>query len=238
MEKTHASLYCFLCVCTHLTSFILISALCSANLTVVFVLDGSYKISEANFTEVGNFVNNVSSHFDVAINKTWIITTVEGNDTIVYKTKAEVNNSITLPFPNNSQVLLGKALEAAKDRLRDNDTQREAVVVVVVLITSQKSDDDIAVPSIDLKRMRATIFAVGIGDGVSLGQLREIASDPDDQYFVESKDTNDLLAKSTALATKICQGRYTVSGPFLPALKSNTVKGGCYSTFKNPFEIK
>ena len=178
---------------------------------MVFVVDGSYKMGEANFTEVGNLVTNVSSHFDVAINKTWIITVVEGNETNVYKTKQELGNSIMLHFPNTSQVLLGKALETAKDRLGDNDTQREAAVVVI-LITSQKSDDDIAVPTINLKNSNATIFVVGVGGGVSVGQLKEVASNPDDRHLIECKDTNDLLAKSVAVARNVCQGKHILRG--------------------------
>ena len=187
--------------------FFCILAVCSANLTVVFVVDGSYKMGDANFTEVGNFVGNVSRYFDVAINKTWIITAVQGNETNVYKINEELNN-ITLHYPNTSRVLLGKALEMVKVRLGSNDTQRDAAIVVV-LITSHKSDDDIAVPTIDLKRMNATIFAVAIGDGVSLGQMKEIASNPDDHHLIKCNDINDLLAKSLAVVKKVCQGKDT-----------------------------
>ena len=154
-------------------------------------------------------MTNVSSNFDVDVNKTWIITHVEGNETNIYRTRAELNNAITLHFPNTSQALFGKALETVKDRLSDNDTQREATIIVVV-IASSKSDDDIAVPTIDLKTSNVTIFAVAVGDGVSLGQMREIASDPDGHHLVKCNDTNDLLAKSLKMAQKICQGKYII----------------------------
>lgn len=184
---------------------------------MVFVVDGSYKMGETDFTEVGNFINNVSRHFDVAINETWIVTSVEGNETNVYRTMAELSNT-TLHFPNNSQVLLGRSLHSVNEQLSANDLQRDASLVVV-LFASHKSDDDIAISSIDLKKMNATIFAVGIGDAVSVGQLKEIASNPDDQHFVQSNDTDDLSAKTLSLAIKICQGKYKEikekSKPFL-----------------------
>ena len=174
---------------------------------MVFIVDGSHKMGDANFAAVGNFITNASSHFDVAINKTWIITSVEGNETNVYRTTAELNNSITLHFPNTSEVLLGKSLETAKDRLSQNDLQRNASVVVV-LITSQKSDDDIAIPTINLKKINATIFALGIGNYISLGQMKEIASNPDDQHFVQFNDSGELLPKGLSVARKICQGKH------------------------------
>ena len=187
--------------------FLFILALCSAQLTVVFIVDGSHKMGDANFAAVRNFITNASSHFDVAINKTWIITSVEGNETNVYRTAAELNNSITLHFPNTSQVLLGKSLETVKDRLSQNDLQRHAAALVV-LIASQKSDDDIAIPAINLKKINATIFALGIGNDISLGQMKEMASNPDNQHFVQCNDANELLAKGLSVARKICQGKH------------------------------
>ena len=178
---------------------------------MVFIVDGSHKMGDANFAEAENFIINVSSYFEVSVNKTWIITSVEGNETNVYRTSAELNDSITLHFPNTSQALLGKSLETVKDRLSQNDLQRHAVVVVV-LITSQKSDDDIAIPTINLKQINATIFALGIGDDISLGQMKEIASNPDDQHFVQCNNVSELLAKSLSVARKICQGEHIKFG--------------------------
>ncbi|KAL9959813.1 hypothetical protein ACROYT_G033169 [Oculina patagonica] len=177
---------------------------CSAKMNLAFAVDGSNKMGDANFDNIVNFVFNVSSNFDVAVNKTWIVT-VFGNQTNVYKTKEELDNSTAPSFPNSTQVLLGKTLESVKERLSNNDTQRGAVNVVV-LITTHRSDDDIAIPTIQLKTSNATVFAVGIGDQFSLGQLKEIASDPDDHHFSKATDTTDLLKNlATPLAKKICQ---------------------------------
>lgn len=178
-------------------------------MNVAFAVDGTNKMGNTDFNHTVNFVFNVSGYFDVAFNKTWIIT-IFGNETNVYKTKEELENSTTPIFPNSTQVLLGKTLVLVKERLSNNDTQRDAVDIVVIL-TTHKSDDDIAIPTIQLKASNATIFVMGIGDQFSSGQLREIASDPDEQHFMKANDTTDLLNNfGTALATKICQGRVTI----------------------------
>lgn len=182
-------------------------AVCSANLTVVFAVDGSYKMGEARFRLVGDFITNISRNFDIDINKTWFITAVEGNGTYVYKTRAELNNFLGLYFPNTSQVVLGKALDSVRYQLSDNETRRD-VPVVVLVIASHKSDDDIAVSAISLKKWNATLIAVGIGDEISPGQMREIASDPDSDYFVECNGTNCLFTKSMTIARTICQGKH------------------------------
>lgn len=174
-------------------------------MNVAFAVDGTYKMGEANFDNILNFVHNVSNNFDVTLNKTWIIT-VLGNETNVYKTKEELDNSMP-SFPNTSQVLLGQTLESVMQRLSENDTQRDATNVVV-LIATHTSDDDIAVPTVHLKMSNATVFTAGIGDQFSIGQLKEIASNPDDHHFIEASDTIDLLKRfATSLANKICQGK-------------------------------
>lgn len=179
-------------------------------MNVAFAVDGSYQMGQDNFNNIVNFVSNVSNSLDVAINKTWIIT-VLGNETNVYKTKGELDNSTAPLFPNTTQVLLGKALESVKERLSENDTKRDAVNVVV-LLTTQTSDDGIAIPTVNLKtESNATVFVFGIGNEFSLGQLKEIASDSDDHHFMKANDTTDLLKRfATALAKKICQSKCVI----------------------------
>jgi len=166
-------------------------------------------MGEENYNRIIDFVSNVSSNFDVTVNRTWIIT-VLGNETTVYQTKEELDNSTMTSFPNSSHVFLGQTLELVIQRLSENDTQRDATNVVV-LIATHTSDDDIAIPSVRLKTSNATIFVAGIGDQFSFGQLKEIASNPDEQHFIEANDAIDLLTRfSTPLANKICQGKCTI----------------------------
>ena len=175
-------------------------------MNVVFAVDGSSKMGENNFDLIVNFIFNVSNNFDVSVNKTWIIT-VLGNETAVYKTQEELDNYTTPSFPNSSQVFLGQTLGLVMQRLSENDTQRDASSVVV-LIATHTSDDDIAIPTVRLKASNATMFVAGISDQFSFGQLKEIASNPDDQHFIEANDIIDLLKRfSTPLANKICQGK-------------------------------
>ena len=178
-------------------------------MNVVFAVDGSYKMGFMNYDRIVNFVFNVSSNFDVSNNKTWIITVV-GNETAVYKTREELDNSPTISFPDSPQVLLGQTLELAMQRLSESDTQRNASNVVV-LIAAHISEDDIGIPTVNLKTSNATLFVVGVGDQFSFGQLKEIASNPDEQHFIEANDTIDLMKRfSTLLANKICQGKCTI----------------------------
>lgn len=179
-------------------------ALCSTEMNVVFAVEGSYKLGKANFRDIFSFIYNLSANFDVATNKTWI-TTLAGNETKAYKTKDDLNNATAPRFPNSSEAFLGKSLESVKDWLNSNDSRMDAVTIVVV-ITSQKSDDDVAIPAINLKNSNVTVFSVAIGSQVSLGQLSEIASNPNDHHLLQATNTMDLSQNfNLTLAKRICE---------------------------------
>ena len=185
----------------------LFSAICSTEMNVVFSVEGSYTLGEANFQNIFSFIFNLSSNFDLATNKTWIIT-LAGNETRVYKTKEDLKNATAPHFPNSSQVFLGKLLESVKDWLYGNYSRMD-VATIVVVITSQKSDDDIAIPTINLKNSNVTLFSVAIGSQVSLGQLSEIASNPKEHHLLQATNTRELSENfNLTLARRICEGKF------------------------------
>lgn len=176
-------------------------------MNVVFSVEGSYTLGEVNFQNIFSFIFNLSSNFDLATNKTWIIT-LAGNETRVYKTKEDLKNATAPHFPNSSQVSLGKLLESVRDWLYGNYSRLD-VATIVVVITSQKSDDDIAIPTINLKNSNVTLFSVAIGSQVSLGQLSEIASNPKEHHLLQATNTMELSQNfNLTLARRICEGKF------------------------------
>ena len=170
-------------------------------------MDGSSKTGKENFETTINFVANVSKHFTIDTNETWIFLKYP-NQKRVFKTKSDLYALAPEfePFPNATDVHLGATLDAIRKQFSGESSQREAVNVVI-LITSHKSVDDIAIPSAWLKTSNVTSFALGIGSHYSGGQLKEIASDPDSEFFIGLSawsGLNEYFAKT--IAKKICQG--------------------------------
>jgi len=170
-------------------------------------LDGSSQTGKENFETTINFAANISKHLNVDTSQTWIFLAYP-NQKQVFKTKSDLNALAPElePFPNATDVRLGATLGAIREQFSEESSQRGAVNVVI-LITSHKSVDDIAVPAAWLKTSNVTSFALGIGSHYSVGQLREIASDPDSDYFIALSAWSRLdeyFAKT--VATKICQG--------------------------------
>ena len=187
--------------------FILV--ICSAKINVGFAVDGSSKMGNENFGSAIQFAANVSNHLDVDTNNTWIFLTY-GNQKRVFKTKSDLISLTPAneAFPNATDVLLGANLDVLRGQLSQDSSQRDAVNVVI-LIGSHKSDDDIAVPAVLLKALNVTIVSLGVGGHYSMGQLKEIASDPDGDYFIGLnawREVNEYLAKN--IARKICQGMH------------------------------
>ena len=182
-------------------------AICSAKINVGFALDGSSQSGKENFETAIKFATNISNYINVDTNHTWVFLTYP-NKKRVFKTQSDLNFLVpgNEPFPNATDVRLGATLGAITEQLSEESSQRGAVNVVI-LITSHKSDDDIADPAAWLKTSNVTSFALGISNHYSVGQLKEIASDPDSDYFIGLSSwsgLNEYFAKT--VATKICQG--------------------------------
>lgn len=170
-------------------------------------MDGSSETGKGNFETAIKFATNISNHLNVDTSQTWIFLAYP-NQMQVFKTKSDLNSLVTenAPFPNATDVRLGATLGAIKGQFSEESSQRGAVDVVV-LVTSHRSVDDIADPAAWLKMSNVTSFALGIGNHYSMGQLKEIASDPDSDYFIGLSTwsgLNEYFAKT--VATKICQG--------------------------------
>ena len=166
-------------------------------------------MGQANFSSAVTFAVNVSHRLGVSANMTCIYF-VFGNETASYDIGGLMNakENLSARFPNDPQVKLGAALDLVKKTLF-NAGSRENVTDAVVIITSDKSQDDIAVPTIDLKTLNVTLLAMGVGDKYSLGQLNEIATDLDENHVITLnswEDANDSFVFE--VAKKVSQGKF------------------------------
>jgi len=166
-------------------------------------------MGEANFSAAVGFAINISKHFDLSGNMTWVYF-VYGNLTESYNDSSDLMNAeadLTFRFPNDTRAHLGATLELAKKTLIDDGSRGDGTNIIVV-ITSSKSVDDIAVPSIALKRSNASVFSIGVGNEYSLGQLNEIASDPNEHFVITLNSWKDVNSTfQFQLAKRFCQGK-------------------------------
>lgn len=165
-------------------------------------------MGKENFASAIKFAANVSNHLNVETSNTWIFLAY-GNQKRVFKTKSDLNTLTpeNEQFPGTKKAHLGAILRAVREQFSEDSSQRGAVNVLI-LISSQRSADDIAVPAALFKTSNVTTFALGVGSRISVGQLREIATDRHGKNFISLRtwsEVNEYLAKSIAI--KVCQGK-------------------------------
>ena len=80
----------------------------------------------------------------------------------------------------------GNALLKAKSDLFDKSA-RPGIPNIAIIITDGVSNDDVGAPAQQLRDSGCTVFSVGVGNGYNMGQLREMATDPDAQHVLEAK---------------------------------------------------
>ena len=110
---------------------------------------------------------------------------------------------------NGSGRNIGEALAVAQTDLFNKEIPGRNVGVrdILIVITDGASDDDIAVPALALKEDNVTIFSLGI-DRYVLGELNEMASDPDSEHVFTFDSYDELGPIMALLKDAIIRGLY------------------------------
>ena len=98
----------------------------------------------------------------------------------------------------------GQALALAKEGLFDTGHRPDALDVLV-LMTDGPSSDDVTTPARSLRDFGVKIIAVGIGNQIDKSQLRDIASDPDEEHMFTA-DYDNLASIIRKVQKAACVG--------------------------------
>ncbi|POI27792.1 hypothetical protein CIB84_008458 [Bambusicola thoracicus] len=168
---------------------------------IIFLLDGSLNVGNANFPFVRDFVVTLVNYLDVGTDKIRV-GLVQFSDTpktefslYSYQTKSDIIQRLGQLRPKGGSVLnTGSALnfvlsnhftEAGGSRIN------EQVPQVLVLVTAGRSADPFLQVSNDLARAGVLTFAVGVRNA-DKAELEQIAFNPKMVYFMD--DFSDLTA--------------------------------------------
>ncbi|XP_052531817.1 collagen alpha-3(VI) chain isoform X2 [Tympanuchus pallidicinctus] len=168
---------------------------------IIFLLDGSLNVGNANFPFVRDFVATLVNYLDVGPDKIRV-GLVQFSDTpktefslYSYQTKSDIIQRLGQLRPKGGSVLnTGSALnfvlsnhftEAGGSRIN------EQVPQVLVLVTAGRSADPFLQISNDLARAGVLTFAVGVRNA-DKAELEQIAFNPRMVYFMD--DFSDLTA--------------------------------------------
>lgn len=196
--------YCLLC------SFIPVTA-CELNIDLVFVLDESGSIGDANFQNVKVFVHNFTENLlsDMTMNRVGVITFSSREQLyIALNSSIEKDNLLAnisnLPYDHGGQTRTALGLEL----MRQQDWRNEVSVLRLAIVltdgqSSNKTATLIAAQEVHDHEPPIVVYAIGVGD-TDPEELQKIASGEEFFIHLNSFDENVLDTIRDSYSYQIC----------------------------------
>ena len=160
-------------------------------LDIAFLLDGSLVVTKDNFINFLSFVKSTTASLNVSKEGTHVALAVYGDQPeLVVKfndhyNQSSLDNAVAgIVYPETRLSNMGAGLSLVISAFNSEAARPNATKALVVL-TASKSQDDIEVPSHDLlANYKVNVFTIGVGTEYSNGQLRQISSDPYENFVI------------------------------------------------------
>ncbi|XP_078481145.1 matrilin-1-like isoform X4 [Ciona intestinalis] len=179
----------------------------SARVDLAFVLDGSASVGEDGFVLLREFLINVVSAFTNIGNDGVQVAMIQYNDnprmefdfeqTVDKTSVLDAIDGLVYMGGNTKTGLALTFLQSAYEGARPHSDK------VAVVVTDGRSQDDVIIPSQQLKREGTTIFAIGVGEAERM-ELVEMASVPVDKFVFSVDDYTDIASIQENLIKQIC----------------------------------
>ncbi|KAF7708844.1 hypothetical protein HF521_017901 [Silurus meridionalis] len=179
---------------------------------IVFLVDSSSSIGDADFQKVKKFLQTFIGGLDVKPDKVRVGLAQFSNDPKQEFLLAEYANRNDLLDKVEKLTYLkggtetGKALtfiqnnyftEAGGSRIN------QSVPQIAVVITDGESADTMDIPAMELRRKGVLIFTIGVGEA-SIKDLQSIANKPHQRFVLSFTDYEELLKATTRTVEKVC----------------------------------
>ncbi|XP_029281105.1 LOW QUALITY PROTEIN: collagen alpha-1(XII) chain [Cottoperca gobio] len=188
----------------------------AAKADLVLLIDGSWSIGRINFRTIRNFIARMVSVFDIRPERVQIGLAQYSGDPKTewhlnsHATKASLLKAIdNLPYKGGN-TMTGMALNyILQNNFKANVGMRPDARKIGILVTDGKSQDEIVFNSQNLRDSGIELYAVGVKNADE-GELRTIASDPDDIHMYNVNDFKFLVDIVDDLTINLCN---SIKGP-------------------------
>ena len=190
----------------------------NTKLDLAFLIDGSQVVTKEAFHGFTSLTKAITASLNVSEEDTHVSVAVYGDSPSLITNDTYNQTSLQLAiesivYDGSLQSNLGEALLQVAFKLYNTSDTRANVTRVLVILTASKSQDDISVPSyLLLKQYNVKVFVIALGKQYSLGQLKEISSDPDSDYVYTFDSLQDLSAQAGFVKDKLAQGNTVEPG--------------------------
>nr|XP_056713047.1 collagen alpha-6(VI) chain-like [Euleptes europaea] len=187
---------------------------------LVFLVDGSWSITQQNFKIIQEFLYTLVNSFDIGEDKVQIgliqYSDQPRNEFFLntYQRKEDILHKIQNLHYKGGGTKTGESLQFMLDTQFNEmagSRRNEGVPQIAVVITDGQAQDNIREPAEAVKNAGITLYAVGIKDAV-LSELQEIASDPDELHVYSVVDFAALQGISQKIIQVLCTTAEEVSG--------------------------
>ena len=199
---------------------------------IVFVLDSSSSIWEADFKQQLQFVADVTSSFTLGQNNIRVGVVTFGSDVIpdFHLNAHESSDDLRAALKNVSYLGGGTNTGSAirfvrKEMFKEQNGGRPWAAKMMVLVTDGLSQNTTAT-AIEASMAhydRIEVFAIGVGGGVDDVELRSITSEPSDTHVFKVGSYKALDAIRKTVEKRTCESKYKTW-----ALPSSLYLHNCY----------
>ncbi|XP_028398110.1 fat-like cadherin-related tumor suppressor homolog [Dendronephthya gigantea] len=217
---------------------------CQTSVDLVFVLDGSGSVGENNFKKVKEFVKRVIDFFNIGVDGTHVAVVTYETDTniefnlVKYYTKTDLRKAVDDIKYRGYLTYTGEALNDVREKVFTASAGMRTDVgipkVLVLLTDGYSNGISVLQPSDQLRQLGVSIFSIGVGPSVSQSELKEIASDPDEEYVFTLSSFNQLASFVDRVSSVSCS-----EGALIDSCKSaeTSVESGSFKYFRTTFKI-
>ncbi|XP_021364449.1 uncharacterized protein LOC110457477 [Mizuhopecten yessoensis] len=186
---------------------------CGAVADIIFNLDSSGSVGKANFDKMLEFVKTMVKNFNVASDKIRIGLSIFSSrqynifNLNRYTNKASLLAAIDKVPYKSGGTNTGTALKEVYSKMfTQPNGDRPGIPNIEIVITDGRSNNhpDTVKEAANTQHKGISVFAVGVGAGVSKSELNDIASDPDSAHVMTVTDFSKLSQIQSAFQSKAC----------------------------------
>lgn len=180
------------------------------------MVDMSGSIAEQGYKSELQFISNLVDYFDIGPTQTQVsMISYDSNNRLDFDFKTH-STAASLKFAISSASYTGggtktsKAIDLARTQFSSTSSgvrpDSEGVSKVLVVLTDGSSDDPAgAIAAAEkVKALNVNIFTIGLGSSLNRNELLGMATEPQEEHFIELSQVKDIEAFSSTMATYSC----------------------------------
>ncbi|KAL0964651.1 hypothetical protein UPYG_G00327070 [Umbra pygmaea] len=179
---------------------------------LVFILDGSWSVSDVNFEIVKRWLVNITKSFNIGQKFTQVGVVQYSDNPIINIPLGEYLNSQKLiEAMENIEYMggntrTGAAIQFATDRLfKLSERNSRGIARIAVVVTDGKSQDEVKAAAEEARGRGIILFAIGVGLETEEAELRAIGNKPSSTYVFYVDDYKAISKMRDTIRQKICE---------------------------------